>query len=100
MATKAIAKKPPVSMRNVAMVEMLYATGARVAELCGLDIDDIDYNRQTIRVLGKGNKERTIPMGKPAIKALEVWLKVGRDSLMNSQSGVAVFLGALGKRVD
>ena len=91
MEARAVEEKTPVSLRDVAMVEMLYATGARVAELCGLDIGDIDYNRQTIRVLGKGNKERTIPMGKPAIRALEIWLKDGRDSLVNSQSGAAVF---------
>jgi integrase/recombinase XerC len=82
------------------MVEMLYASGARVAELCGLDLSDIDYDRQTIRVLGKGNKERTIPLGNPAIKALKVWLKDGRESLANSQSAEAVFLGARGKRID
>jgi len=100
MEARAVEEKTPVSLRDVAMVEMLYATGARVAELCGLDIGDIDYNRQTIRVLGKGNKERTIPMGKPAIRALEIWLKDGRDFLANSQSDVAVFLGARGKRID
>jgi integrase/recombinase XerC len=82
------------------MVEMLYASGARVAELCGLDVPDIDYDRQTIRVLGKGNKERTIPLGNPAMKALKVWLKDGRESLANSRSAAAVFLGARGKRID
>lgn len=100
LATRAVEAQTPISLRDVAMVELLYATGARVAELCGLDIGDIDYNRQTIRVLGKGNKERTIPVGKPAIKALEVWLKNGREPLVNSQSGPAVFLGARGKRID
>ena len=100
LATRAAEEETPISLRDVAMVELLYATGARVAELCGLDLGDIDYNRQTIRVLGKGNKERTIPMGKPAIKALEVWLKDGRKPLVNSQSGPAVFLGARGRRID
>jgi integrase/recombinase XerC len=71
-----------------------------VAELCGLDLSDIDYDRQTIRVLGKGNKERTIPLGNPAMKALNAWLKDGRDSVMNAQSENAVFLGARGKRID
>jgi integrase/recombinase XerC len=79
---------------------MLYASGARVAELCGLDLSDIDYDRQTIRVLGKGNKERTIPLGNPAMRALNVWLSDGRDLLKNSLSGNAVFLGARGKRID
>jgi integrase/recombinase XerC len=100
LATRASEEETPISLRDVAMVELLYATGARVAELCGLDLSDIDYDRQTIRVLGKGNKERMIPLGNPAMKALNVWLKEGRDSLMNSLSGTAVFLGARGKRID
>jgi len=100
LATRASEEETPISMRDVAMVELLYATGARVAELCGLEMSDIDYDRQTIRVLGKGNKERTIPLGNPAMKALNVWLKEGRDSIKNSLSGNAVFLGARGKRID
>jgi len=81
-------------------LEILYASGARVSELCGLDLEDIDYARQTIRVLGKGNKERTIPIGNPAMRALESWLKEGRDLLAGSKSERAVFLGARGKRID
>ena len=100
LATRASEEETPISLRDVAMVELLYATGARVAELCGLEMSDIDYDRQTIRVLGKGNKERTIPLGNPAMKALNVWLKEGRDSIKNSLSGYAVFLGARGKRID
>jgi integrase/recombinase XerC len=100
LATRAAEEETPISLRDVAMVELLYATGARVAELCGLDISDIDYDRQTIRVLGKGNKERTIPLGNPAMKALNAWLKEGRDLIKNSVSGNAVFLGARGKRID
>jgi len=100
MATRAAEEETPIAVRDVAMVEMLYASGARVAELCGLDLSDIDYDRQTIRVLGKGNKERTIPLGNPAMRALEIWLIDGRDSLKNSLSGTAVFLGARGKRID
>jgi integrase/recombinase XerC len=100
LATRAAEEETPISLRDVAMVELLYATGARVAELCGLDISDIDYDRQTIRVLGKGNKERTIPLGNPAMKALSAWLKEGRDLIKNSVSGNAVFLGVRGKRID
>ncbi|MBF8252658.1 MAG: integrase/recombinase XerC [Actinobacteria bacterium] len=66
----------------------------------GLDIDDIDFNRNTIRVLGKGNKERTIPMGKPAVNALEVWLSKGREVLATELSAKAVFLGSRGGRID
>ncbi|MGI9199300.1 MAG: tyrosine recombinase XerC [Candidatus Nanopelagicaceae bacterium] len=87
------------AIRNLAMVELLYATGARVSELCGLNIKDVDYDRQTIRVLGKGNKERVVPIGRPAIAALEKWLAV-RSQLANEKSGEAVFLGARGKRID
>ena len=100
LATRASEEETPISLRDVAMVELLYATGARVAELCGLDVSDIDYGRQTIRVVGKGNKERSIPLGNPAMKALNVWLKEGRDSIKNSLSSNAVFLGARGKRID
>ena len=87
------------AIRNLAMVELLYATGARVSELCGLDLKDVDYERQTICVIGKGNKERVIPVGRPAIAALEKWLAV-RTQLANDRSGNAIFLGARGKRID
>lgn len=100
MATKAAEDETPISLRDVAMVETLYATGARVAELCGLDLTDIDYERQTIRVLGKGDKERTIPLGNPAMKALQIWLKDGRAHFINGELAEAVFLGARGKRID
>jgi len=99
-AKRAAEEQTPISLRDVAMVEVLYASGARVAELCGLDLSDIDYDRQTIRVLGKGNKERTIPIGNPAIKALRVWPDNGREQLKTSESKLAVFLGARGKRID
>ena len=100
LATRAAEEETPISLRDVAMVEMLYASGARVAELCGLDLSDIDYDRQTIRVLGKGNKQRTIPLGNPAMRALNAYLKEARDTLKNAQSANAVFLGARGKRID
>ena len=100
LAARASDEETPLSLRDVAMVELLYATGARVSELCGLDIGDVDFNRNTIRVLGKGNKERTIPMGKPAVHALEVWLAKGRENLATVLSAEAVFLGARGGRID
>ena len=87
------------AIRNLAMVEMLYASGSRVSELCGLNLKDIDYERSTIRVIGKGSKERVIPIGRPAIAALEKWLTV-RPQLANDKSGDALFLGARGKRID
>lgn len=100
LAARASDEENPLSLRDVAMVELLYATGARVSELCGLDVEDIDFNRNTIRVLGKGNKERTIPMGKPAVHALKVWLTKGREDLVTELSAKAVFLGARGGRID
>ena len=100
MAARVGEEEGPISKRDAAMLEILYASGARVSELCGLDLEDIDYARSTIRVLGKGNKERTIPIGNPAMRALESWLKDGRDSLAGAKSERAVFLGARGKRID
>jgi integrase/recombinase XerC len=90
----------PLALRDRAMVEVLYASGARVAELCGLDLQDIDYERQTIRVFGKGSKERTIPIGNPAMRALKAWLADGRPLLMKEELEKCVFIGARGKRID
>jgi integrase/recombinase XerC len=100
LATRVAEEDGPLSKRDCAMVEVLYASGARVSELCGLDLQDIDYERNTIRVIGKGNKERTIPLGNPAMRALDTWLKEGRPSLAGDKSDRAVFLGARGKRID
>jgi integrase/recombinase XerC len=90
----------PLAIRDRAMVEVLYASGARVAELCGLDLEDIDYERQTIRVFGKGRKERTIPIGNPAMRALKDWLANGRPELVKENAEKCVFIGARGKRID
>ncbi|MFB0838861.1 tyrosine recombinase XerC [Arthrobacter sp. FW306-05-C] len=90
----------PIAVRNRAMVELLYATGIRVGELVGLDIDDLDPDRRTLRVIGKGNKERTVPFGVPAAVALDDWLRRGRRALAKDTSGPALFLGARGARVD
>ena len=100
MATRAAEFDTPTSIRDVAIVELLYATGARVSEICGLDLEDLDFSRNTIRVLGKGNKERMIPMGAPAVKALNTYIKDSRTLLATDKSGRALFLGARGKRID
>ena len=89
-----------IGLRDVAVLEMLYATGIRVGELCGLDIDDVDRERRVVRVLGKGRKERTVPFGTPAEHALDEWLMRGRPELAHPGSGPALFLGARGGRVD
>jgi integrase/recombinase XerC len=100
LATRVAEEETPLSKRDCAILEVLYASGARVSELCGLDLGDIDYQRNTIRVIGKGDKERTIPLGNPAMKALDDWLKNGRPEIAKSGSGSAVFLGARGARID
>jgi integrase/recombinase XerC len=100
MATRAAEFDTPTSIRDVALVELLYATGARVSEVCGLDLEDLDFSRNTIRVLGKGNKERMIPMGAPAVKALHTYINEARPLLANDKSARALFLGARGKRID
>jgi integrase/recombinase XerC len=100
MATRAAEFDTPTSIRDVAIVELLYATGARVSEVCGLDLEDLDFHRNTIRVLGKGNKERMIPMGAPAVKALDTYISQARPQLLNEKSARALFLGARGKRID
>lgn len=87
-------------LRDSAVIELLYATGIRVSELCGLDIDDIDTQRRTIRVFGKGSKERVVPVGLPALGAIDSWLATGRPLLATSSSGPALFLGVRGRRLD
>lgn len=90
----------PLALRDRLIVELLYATGIRVSELCGLDVDDIDTGRRVLRVLGKGNKQRTVPFGKPALAALNSWLSNGRPALVTADSGPALLVGPRGKRLD
>jgi integrase/recombinase XerC len=90
----------PVGLRDVAMLELLYATGIRVGELVGLDVDDVDRDRNVVRVFGKGRKERMVPFGRPAARALDFWQRQGRPHLLVEGSGPALFLGTRGKRID
>lgn len=85
-------------LRDSAMLEFLYATGVRVAELVGLDIGDVDLARRTARVTGKGNKQRVVPFGAAAAEALEAWLSSGRGQLAGDTE--AVFVGTRGGRID
>jgi integrase/recombinase XerC len=98
--TRADEDPSPITIRDLAIVEILYATGIRVSELCGLEIRSIDENRNTLQVLGKGSKERVVPVGVPAMKALRRYLHDARPELASEESGSAVFLGARGKRID
>jgi integrase/recombinase XerC len=98
--TESDATEFAVSIRDSAIMELLYATGIRVSELCGLDVDDLDAERRTVRVLGKGSKERVVPVGIPALRALDDWRECGRALLARAGSGPALFLGARGGRID
>jgi integrase/recombinase XerC len=89
----------PLGLRDLAIMELLYATGIRVGELCALDLDELDRARRVVRVFGKGRKERSVPYGVPAAEALESWLAV-RPQLVRDGSGPALFLGARGGRID
>jgi integrase/recombinase XerC len=89
----------PLALRDHAVLEVLYATGIRVSELSGLDVDDVDSDRRVVRVLGKGRKERSVPYGVPAARAVERWLAGGRPALARPDSGPALFLGARGGRL-
>ena len=100
VATRPAPDGSPVALRDAAVVEVLYATGIRVGELCGLDLDDVDDDRRVLRVIGKGDKERSVPFGAPAADALARWRHDGRPSLAVAASGRALFLGARGGRLD
>jgi integrase/recombinase XerC len=89
-----------LALRDTAIMELLYATGIRVSELCGLDLGDLDHERRTIRVMGKGGKERTVPVGLPAERATARWARDGRPVLLAPGSAAALFVGARGRRLD
>jgi len=90
----------PSSIRDLAIVELLYGTGIRVSELVGVDLQDIDRERFTLRVIGKGNRERVVPIGNPAMRAIDSWLEKARPTLVNDLSGSSLFIGSRGKRID
>ena len=92
----------PEYLRDTAMLELLYATGIRVSELCGIDLADVNYSRNTVKVTGKGNKQRVVPFGDPAASALKAWRDYGRPHLLNPKKPAhnALFLGARGGRID
>lgn len=90
----------PVHLRDWAALELLYATGARVGELVGADVDDVDLAERLLRVRGKGDKERMVPFGVPAGRATQRWLLAGRPLLATAWSGPALLLGRRGHRAD
>ncbi|MBO9625631.1 MAG: tyrosine-type recombinase/integrase [Microbacterium sp.] len=91
----------PLALRDHAILELLYGAGIRVSELCGLDVDDLDLDRGTTRVLGKGSKERVVPFGAPARDAVASYLTRGRPALAvrASRATPALFLGSRGARI-
>lgn len=90
----------PVAVRDWATVELLYATGVRVGELVGVDVDDVDRGDRLVRVMGKGAKERVVPFGLPAARAVDRYLDVARPALAVDGSGAALLLGRRGRRLD
>lgn len=91
---------PVIRKRDYAILELLYSSGIRVSELTNLDIKDLNFSNQTMRVIGKGNKERVVPFGKPAAEALENYINHARKDFLNEKSGNSLFLGTQGKRLD
>ncbi len=89
-----------LALRDIAVLELLYASAIRVSELCELDLGGLDEGRRTVRVFGKGGKERVVPVGVPALRAVARWVEAGRPVLANERSGPALFLGARGGRLD
>jgi integrase/recombinase XerD len=89
----------PATLRDRAMLETLYAAGLRISELVGLDVDDVDLEDRSIRVVGKGSKERLVPLGKHATRALSAYLTRGRPPLAAPVSRGALFLNARGRRL-
>jgi integrase/recombinase XerC len=90
----------PAGLRDDAVLEVLYGSGLRVAELCALDVSDVDLDRHRLTVWGKGGKQRVAPLGEPAAGALGRWLRDGREALVTDLTPPgAVFLNARGRRL-
>jgi integrase/recombinase XerD len=88
--------RTPLELRDRALLEMLYGCGLRATEICGLDLTAVDLPAATVRVLGKGGKERQVPLGGPAAAALAVWLEGGRPAVLRGRSIARIFLNARG----
>lgn len=93
------AQDPPLGPRDAALLEVLYGTGARISEACGLDIDDVDLPERTVLLRGKGGRERRLPLGSHAAAAIEAYLVRGRPGLV-SRGTPALFLNARGARLS
>ena len=100
LEVKAAEEPSALTIRDLALVEVLYGSGIRVSELCGLNLGDIDRTRNTLNVVGKGDKQRVVPIGLPALTAIDNYLSKARDEFANQSSQDALFLGSRGKRID
>lgn len=91
-----------LALRNAAILELLYATGMRVGELTSINVQDMDFENHTVKVTGKGNKQRVVPFGVPAANACKEWIEHGRSALLekHAETSQALFLGARAKRID
>jgi integrase/recombinase XerD len=91
----------PLTLRNRALLELLYSTGARISEAVGLDIDDIDTQARSVLLRGKGGKQRLVPVGRPAVSAIDAYLVRGRPEMARRGRGTpAIFLNARGGRLS
>ena len=89
----------PNGIRDLLSIELLYASGCRVSELVGLNLGDVDYSRNILRVMGKGAKQRMVPFGAPAREALNHWVRTGRGQFENDKSGQALLINSRGQRL-
>ena len=89
----------PNALRDLLVIEVLYASGCRVSELVGLNLEDVDYGRNILRVMGKGSKQRMVPVGVPAREALDAWIAQGRGQLVSEKSGQALLINSRGQRL-
>jgi integrase/recombinase XerD len=91
----------PLTLRNRALLEVLYSTGARISEAVGLDVDDVDVHSRSVLLRGKGGKQRLVPIGRPAVSALDAYLVRGRPDLARRGKGTpGIFLNARGGRLS
>ena len=96
---QAAAGGTPLERRDRAIVELLYASGLRVSELCSARLENLDLEQGFIRVVGKGNKQRLVPVGSGARQALERYLSSGRPALVGAKTGGEVFLSVRGRKL-
>jgi len=96
---RAVPSDGAAALRDRAMLELLYAAGLRISELTGLDVDDIDLELRTVRCIGKGSKERIVPIGRPAVEAAGAYLTQARPGFVKARSQPALFLNQRGQRL-